>query len=120
VVLDYSALAVEVILGESDIPRVTHNVDDSRIARIEVLVALQYTGSRHARKMPLGERFRVRGQLVDIGKVGMFLRIHEVRYQEPSPGITRFRVGNKKRVIGKNDEVTPGTVQSEGLLGSGN
>src|ERR1035438_876828 len=83
-------------------------------------MALEDSGSRHARKMFLGERFRVRDQLVNIGKVGMFLGIDEIRHEEAGPSIARFRVRDQEGVIRKNNQITPWTVQPKGTLGSGN
>src|ERR1017187_8613764 len=86
----------KMVLGEPDVAGSAENVKPLGVAWIKVLMALKGAGPGKPIKAPLGVRFIVRYQPIDIGEVGMFLRIFQVRDQEPDPSVPRFRVGNEK------------------------
>ena len=117
---DQTTLDLKVVLGEHHVAGIANNVDYLLVAGVKVLMAFENAGTRKEVEMPFGKRFRVRDQFIDVGKVGVPRWIHQICDQEPGPGIAGFRVGNKKRIIGKNVEVTPRMLQSEGALGSRN
>src|SRR5208282_455173 len=51
---DRTQLHLPVIVGNSDIARVTHNVDDAPVAGVEALVALEHARTREAAQNPVG------------------------------------------------------------------
>src|SRR5436309_7364042 len=91
VVFDLSAFAMVVVLRKSYVSWVTNDVNDSRIARVEALMALDDPRSGHPVKVPLGGAFWIRNQLMYIRKICRPFRVHQVSNQKARPGVARFR-----------------------------
>jgi len=83
-------------------------------------MALDDSGTRHRAQLPLRDRFRIGSQIVETGKVDVFVRINQVGNQESRPGIAGFRVGDQEHVVGKYIQITPRRLQTEGTLNTVN
>src|SRR5258706_1224278 len=113
---DQLTLALKVVLRDHHIPRVADDVDYSRIARIEVLMALDDPRARRTHQVPITGHFRTRNHTVDVRKINLLVRAHQVGDQEPCPGIPRLRIGHKKCIVGEDGQVSTGSVQSKSPL----
>src|ERR1700733_3474590 len=110
IVVDHLALAVMMVLRNSHVSWIAKNIDHALVARIETIVGSNDAWSWHFRKIPLGHHRRIRDQPINVAPIRNRFRECQVGDEKTSPGISRFRVGNKKCIIRDNEEVTPRTV----------
>src|SRR6185312_7859247 len=66
VITEQLAFALEMILRDSYIPRIASDVDDTLVARIEILVTFYDPGPSHASQVTVAGRTRSRNDAVDI------------------------------------------------------
>ena len=76
-------------------------------------MTLNDSGARHSCQLALGSSVRIRGQAVDVGKIGRGVRINEVRNQEACPSIPRFWKGQDEDVVGKNLEFSAWIMKAD-------
>src|ERR1017187_6094931 len=95
------------VIRNGYVSRIADNVNDALVARIETIMGSNDARSRHAGKIPLRQHLRGRTHPINIAPVRGGFGESQVGYEKTGPGISRFWVGNKKRVIGKNEEVAP-------------
>src|SRR5439155_15248799 len=65
-IADQLPLALEMILRHSHIPRIANNVDDTRVARVEIVVALDNPRPRNAKQVTIASSVGSRDDPIDV------------------------------------------------------
>src|SRR5208337_2098218 len=101
---DRTQLHLPVIVGNGDIARVAHNVDDAPVVGFEALVTLEHTRAGQAAQNPVGGLVHIGNQSFDIEEGDGLVWIHEIADQETRPGVAGARVGSEKNVVIENGD----------------
>ncbi len=97
-------LHLPVIVGNRDIARVAHNIDDAAIAGVEALVALEHARAGKAAQDPIGGLVHIGNKALDIEEGHGLVGIDEIADEEARPGIAGTRIGREKNVVVENGD----------------
>jgi hypothetical protein len=110
IVLDFPDLPMIVILRNNHVAGIPNNVDNTRITRIEALVALNNAWARQAIEVSFGSASRIRNQSIDIRPRDVLIGKSQIREEKPRPGIAGFGKRNEKYIIRENEQTATWTM----------
>src|SRR5271165_4385784 len=89
VIWNLAVLALKVVQGKCDIPRITNDVNHFPIPVIEILMRLNDPRTRGTLESAIGLRRSVWDQALDIGEADDLSRVRQIGDQKAGPGISR-------------------------------
>src|ERR1700674_618789 len=84
--------------------RGSRTVDDTAVAGVEELVALEHARTGTAPQAPISGLVHIGNEAFDIEEGDELVWVDEIADQKPRPGVAGTRIGGKKNVVVENGD----------------